>query len=74
MSFIEKKKIEHDFLNSIVIINSLAKSTTGFLKKILGDNIDTNNYNQIEKIICCMSTIQEQTIKIEKHFQYLLNH
>ena len=71
---IEKDKLKHDFLNSIVIINSMTKSASSFLNK-LSKSIDSCDINQkqMEKFLYSMSTIREQTAKIERYFQSLLN-
>lgn len=70
----EKAKLNHDFLNSIVIINSMTKSASSFLNT-LSKCVDQNDINQkqMEKFLYSMNTIREQTKKIEYYFQLLLN-
>ena len=74
MNTTEKDKLKHDFLNSIVIINSMTKSASSFLNK-LSTSIDGNDINQkqMEKFLYSMNAIREQTAKIENYFQHLLN-
>ncbi|EHL29707.1 hypothetical protein LDG_8297 [Legionella drancourtii LLAP12] len=74
MNTTEKNKLKHDFLNSIVIINSMTKSASSFLNK-LSTSVDGNDINQkqMEKFLYSMNAIREQTAKIENYFQYLLN-
>jgi hypothetical protein len=74
MNSTEKDKLQHDFLNSIVIINSMTKSASNFLDKLL-PNVDEKNINQkqMEKFLYSMQTIREQTAKIELYFQRLMN-
>ncbi|KTD82567.1 hypothetical protein [Legionella waltersii] len=74
MNTAEKDKLKHDFLNSIVIINSMTKSASSFLNK-LSKCMDSSDINQkqMEKFLYSMNTIREQTAKIESYFQSLLN-
>lgn len=74
MNTAEKDKLKHDFLNSIVIINSMTKSASSFLNK-LSKYIDSSDINQkqMEKFLYSMNAIREQTAKIENYFQHLLN-
>lgn len=74
ISPVEKDKLKHDFLNSIVIINSMTKSASNFINKLL-TSMDKNDINQkqMEKFLYSMNTIREQTAKIENYFQSLLN-
>ena len=74
MNTAEKDKLKHDFLNSIVIINSMTKSASSFLTKLpkCMDSSDINQ-KQMEKFLFSMNTIREQTAKIEIYFQSLLN-
>ena len=70
----EQDKLKHDFLNSIVIINSMTKSASSFLNT-LSKSTDGGDINQkqMEKLLYSMNTIREQTAKIESYFQKLLN-
>ena len=74
MNSTDKDKLKHDFLNSIVIINSMTKSASSFINTI-SQSIETSNTNQkqMEKFLYSMSTIREQTVKIENYFLSLLN-
>jgi hypothetical protein len=74
MNTAEKDKLKHDFLNSIVIINSMTKSASSFLTK-LSKCMDSSDINQkqMEKFLYSMNTIREQTAKLEIYFQSLLN-
>lgn len=69
----DKAKLKHDYLNAIVIINSLTKSSESFLKK-LGGNIEIDDFNrsQIEKILYSMKAVRNQTEKLENYFQSLI--
>ena len=69
----DKNKLKHDFLNSIVIINSMTKSASNFLNTI-SKSIEDNEVNQkqLEKFLFSMNAIREQTEKIENYFQCLL--
>ena len=73
MNTTEKDKLKHDFLNSIVIINSMTKSASSFLNK-LSKCVDGNDINQkqMEKFLYSMNAIREQTAKIENYFQQLM--
>lgn len=77
MNTTEKNKLKHDFLNSIVIINSMTKSASSFLNKLPqvtdSSNINEKHDKQMEKFSYSMSIIREQTVKIESYFQILLN-
>lgn len=75
MNIVDKHKLKHDFLNSIVIINSITKSTSSFLNTLSTPYEDENNVTQkqMEKIIYSMQAIREQTAKIENYFQIVLN-
>lgn len=70
----EKDKLKHDFLNSIVIINSMTKSAKNFLNKI-ENIIDKKDINpgQMEKFLYSMDAIREQTTKLENYFQILFD-
>lgn len=74
MNSLDKDKLKHDFINSIVIINGMTKSASSFINKISQtlDPID-DNQNQLEKFLYAMNIIREQTAKIESYFQSLLN-
>ncbi len=74
MNSTEKDKLKHDFLNSIVIINSMTKSASSFINTISQskDTVDINQ-KQMEKFLSSINTIREQTAKIESYFQSLLN-
>ncbi|KTC68408.1 Uncharacterised protein [Legionella bozemanae] len=74
MKSTDKDKLKHDFLNSIVIINSMTKSASSFINTI-SQSIDASDINQkqMEKFLYSMSTIREQTTKIENYFLSLLN-
>lgn len=74
MNSADKNKLKHDFINSIVIINSMTKSAENFLNR-LTVCVDESNINQqqMEKFLYSMNTIREQTAKIENYFQSLMN-
>ncbi|AWN74925.1 hypothetical protein LEAN103870_19340 [Legionella anisa] len=74
MNSTDKDKLKHDFLNSIVIINSMTKSASSFMNTI-SQSMDAAdiNQNQMERFLYSMNTIREQTAKIENYFQCLLN-
>ncbi|ERH41499.1 TPA: hypothetical protein SLD83_001767 [Legionella pneumophila] len=74
MNSTDKDKLKHDFLNSIVIINSMTKSASSFINTI-SQSMETSDINQkqMEKFLYSMSTIREQTVKIENYFLSLLN-
>lgn len=70
----DKIKLKHDFLNSIVIINSMAKSASNFVNRISNcADKTTINQNQMERFLYSMDTIREQTEKLEHYFKRLLN-
>jgi hypothetical protein len=75
MNTSEKNKLKHDFSNSIVIINSMTKSASSFVNKISKGASDKNvvSPNQIEIFLNSMNAIREQTSKLEKYFQVLLD-
>lgn len=70
----KKDKLQHDFLNSIVIINSMTKSASSFLNK-LSKSLDSSDISQkqMEKFLCSMNIIREQTARIEIYFQTIMN-
>lgn len=70
----EKDKLKHDFLNSIIIINSMTKSASSFINKI-SRCVDKNDINQkqMEIFLYSMNAIRDQTAKIENYFQNILN-
>ena len=70
----EKKKLKHDFLNAIVIINSMTKSAAHFVNTI-SQCTDTNaiNQTQMEKFLYSMEAIRAQTAKLENYFDTILN-
>ncbi|AMV16232.1 Uncharacterised protein [Legionella pneumophila] len=74
MNSTDKDKLKHDFLNSIVIINSMTKSASSFMNTI-SQSMDTVDINQkqMEKFLYSMSAIREQTSKIENYFLSLFN-
>lgn len=70
----DKNKLKHDFLNSIVIINSMAKSASNFVNRVSSCTDKTAiNQNQTERFLYSMDTIREQTAKIENYFKILLS-
>lgn len=75
MNTSEKNKLKHDFLNSIVIINSMTKSASSFVNKISKCASDNSvvSQKQIEIFLSSMNAIREQTSKIEKHFEALMD-
>lgn len=75
MNTSEKNKLKHDFLNSIVIINSMTKSASSFVNKISKSVVDKDiaSKNQIELFLKSMTAIREQTSNIEKYFELLLD-
>ena len=70
----EKKKLKHDFLNSIVIINSMTKSAAHFVNTI-SQRPDEKaiNQTQMEKFLYSMQAIRVQTAKLETYFDAILN-
>jgi len=77
MNTAEKNKLKHDFLNSIVVINSMTKSASSFVNKLSKCTFDSNlvTQNQLKLFISSMDAIREQTSKIEKIFDVLMcNH
>lgn len=74
MNIEEKNKLKHDFLNSMIIINSMTKSASNFFNQ-LSISMDDNGFNkeQKDKFLYAMSTIRAQTEKIENYFQILLS-
>ena len=74
MNIMDKKKLEHDFSNALVIINSMAKSASGFVHK-LSKEADHNaiNQNQMDRFSSAMDVIQGQTLKLESYFKALLS-
>ncbi|MBA3284237.1 MAG: hypothetical protein H0U27_04160 [Nitrosopumilus sp.] len=74
MNSADKSKLKHDFINSIVIINSMTKSAENFLNR-LSSSTDENivNQQQMQKFIYSMNTIREQTAKIENYFHSFMN-
>lgn len=69
----DKAKLKHDYLNAIVIINSLTKSSESFLNKLGGAiEIDDFNRSQMEKILYSMKAIRNQTEKLGNYFQSLI--
>lgn len=74
MNSTDKDKLKHDFLNSIVIINGMTKSASGFINIILQSmNVEDINQKQLDKFLYSMKTIREQAAKIENYFSSLLN-
>lgn len=75
MNTLEKNKLIHDFLNSIVIINSMTKSASSFVNKISKCASDKNtvSQNQLDIFLNSMNAIRVQTSKIEKYFELLMN-
>lgn len=75
MNITEKHKLKHDFLNSIVIINSMTKSASNFLNKLSTSCADKHDVSQkqMEQFLYSMQAIREQTSKIENYFQIALN-
>lgn len=68
----EKNRLNHDFLNSAVIINSLSKSAATFIDKI-ADREATITEKQMELFKASMSSIQKELAKIESLFQAAIN-
>lgn len=68
----EKNKLNHDFQNSIVIINSLSKSCAVFIDKITDRNT-TITENQIELFKMSMSSIQHELAKIDSFFRIAMS-
>ena len=74
MNLDEKHKLKHDFLNSIVIINSMTKSVSSSInKRSVFEDRNELTHKQIEKFLYSMHAIREQTAKIEKYFQIVMN-
>lgn len=71
MDEVEIKKLTHDFLNSISIINSLSKSSNNCLDKIVEGipGFDT----KIELMKKAMLSIQHEACKIEQFFLQAIN-
>ena len=64
-------KLKHDFINSIVIINSIAKSASSLVEKI--SNETTVSDRQIVVFRQSMKLIQNEAIKVEKMFDALFD-
>jgi hypothetical protein len=75
MSTEEKVKLKHDFLNSIVVINSMTKSASSFVNAISKYSTDSNTINQkqLQIFLNSMTTIREQTAKLEMFLNELLD-
>ena len=74
MNETDKDKLKHDFLNAVVIINSMTKSASNFINTI-SQSIESSDINQkqMEKFLYSMSAIHDQTIKIQDYFLSLLH-
>lgn len=73
MTSVSKDKLKHDFLNAIVIINSMTKSASTFINTMPSSMPGCDiNQKQMEKFLYSMNTIREQTTKIEHYFLSLL--
>jgi len=74
MSKSNKAKLKHDFLNSIVIINSMAKSASNFVNRVSSCANETGiSQKQIERFLSSMETIRSQTAILETYFKELLD-
>lgn len=68
----DNDKLKHDFLNSMVIINSLAKSSSSFIEKIANKNATISD-RQIELFKQSMKLIQDEIFKVEIFFNTALD-
>ena len=68
----DKNKLNHDFINSAVIINSLSKSAISFIDKITDKNTTVTD-NQIKLFKNAMLSIQKEMSIIKGLFQESLN-
>jgi hypothetical protein len=66
----EKNTLKHDLLNSIVILNSISRSASGFMSRFL-ENKQVVTDKQIAMFKQAIESIPIETAKIEKIFQSL---
>lgn len=69
----EKEKIKHDFLNAVVIINSLSKSAEVIVNKITADDKVELSNRQIELFGKAMLGIRCETDKMKELFSKTLD-
>lgn len=76
MTNFEKNRLKHDFLNSIVIINSMTKSASSFAEKISKHKLDMDmaivTQKQLGLFLSSMSIIRNEVSKIEKIFTQVI--
>mgnify|MGYP003390516416 CR=1 FL=1 len=72
MNIQEKNKLNHDFKNSMVIINSLSKSCAVFIEKIT-DRDTSITENQMKLFKMSMTSIQQELAKIDGFFQIAMS-
>lgn len=72
MTHMDKNKLKHDFINSIVIINSITKSASSFIDKISDKNTPISD-RQIELFKQAMKSIQNELCNVDKIFNSLLD-
>jgi hypothetical protein len=70
MSDDKDRKINHDAKNSIIIINSISQSTSRFINKYIDRNAVSEQ--KIELFIDALSSIQEETAKLENYLSQKL--
>ena len=72
MTKMNKHKLKHDFINSIIIINSITKSASSFVDKI-SDKTTPVTDRQIELFKQAMKSIQNEICNVDKIFNSLLD-
>ena len=72
MKIEEKNKLNHDFQNSMVIINSLSKSCAVFIDKIT-DRDTAITENQMKLFKKSMSSIQQELAKMDGFFRIAMS-
>lgn len=74
MNTTEKNKLRHDFMNAIVVINSMTKSASSFLNKLSTPSEQKElQKKQMENFLYSMTAIREQTAKLENYFETILS-
>ena len=72
MTHMDKNKLKHDFINSIIIINSITKSASSFADKI-ADKTTPVSDRQIDLFKQAMKSIQKEICNVDKIFNSLLD-
>ncbi len=68
----EKNKLQHDFMNSVVIIKNMSISAATFIDKISEKNITVTD-NQMKLFKVSMSAIQQEITNIQDYFQVAIS-